>query len=1027
MTKYFYRMILFIFLIFGGLNVQAAPAPANITIGTQATLTFMDTTNKEQVVLSNIVTVTVNPVKAVTISPSIISSAFPGERIAFPVKITNASNIDTSISVYLANGDDLVDLAFIIDENGNGILDDNETTAIPESTMTPVVKAKESISLIVTGQVPTGAVANTVEKYIVHARILDDNKEVVVWNTNEFTIKPYANVKIVKSIGETGEPGAFVYVFKITNESATPATNITLTDTLASNIVLDKNVGVWFPVGSTVGKEVPITATGYEDNSDDIDFSVVNGVLTLKVKNMIANHTGNDAGGVLHLRVRPKDGELGGTIISNTASYTFDNGIGTMVTKDTNTVSYTIPVKHAVTIVNDLSETFARGALFTIPQTIENIGNIKDTYTLSIENGIYIENPVFYLDTNGDGIKQESENIVVTETAELNPGEKYNVILAGRWLEATPTTVFKVLATSKADATASDYSSITVASFTAGGSALLSSDLTLNAVSGKEVVIPQTLENKMGDVEKFRLTVEEVGDIFASVKYIVDTNGDGIKQASETTEITDLTPDVANGDLFKFFVVGSLKPEITGTETFRIYARSTSSAIGVDWSTITLNIEQPVANVKVEKSLGETAVPDALIYVFKITNDSDVIGKDLVITDNLPNNIHADKDIAVWYPFGSSTFKSIPLTATGYETIADDVDVSIVNGVMTFKAKRVPAGAGITDTKGGMLVIRFKPNAGVAAGTVISNTASYVYNNGKEIVPSANTETVLYTVPEKAKIEVEKSVLDIDNSNSFIYRFKITNDANIPATNVVITDNLSSDIEVDATVADWTPFNWTTSKALPLTATGYEVISDEIDVSVVNNVLSVKLKGVPAGGGVNTAGGVLLLRVKAKESTAPGTVVSNTASYSYNNGITDIPAVNTNTVTYTIPTATLGIEKYQAVDGNKDNTPDSEYTKDALTVNPGDTIFYKLVIQNTGNGSATNIVVADKIADYTTMFHGDGSATMTGKPVWRTNGGSFVEIEGVPEVGASGSVTLSIPVINPGDNIEIYYNVKVDE
>lgn len=1026
MTKYFYRMILFIFLIFGGLNVQATPAPANITIGTQATLTFMDTTNKEQVVLSNIVTVTVNPVKAVTISPSIISSAFPGERIAFPVKITNASNIDTSISVYLANGDDLVDLAFIIDENGNGVLDDNETTAIPESTMTPIVKAKESISLIVTGQVPTGAVANTVEKYIVHARILDD-KQIVVWNTNEFTIKPYANVKIVKSIGETAVPDAFVYVFKITNESNTPATDVTLTDTLPSNIVLDKNMGVWFPVGSNVGKEIPISATGYENNSDDIDFSVVNGVLTLKVKNVAANHTGNDAGGVLHLRVKPKESELGGTIISNTASYTFDNGTGTMVTKDTNTASYTIPVKRTVTIANDLSETFARGALFTIPQTIENIGNIKDTYMLSIENGIYIENPIFYLDTNGDGIKQDSENIVITETPELNPGEKYNIILAGRWLEGTPTSVFKILATSKVDATISDFSSITVASFNAGGSAVLNSDLTLNATSGKEIVIPQTLENKMGDVEKFRLSVEEVGDIFASVKYIVDTNGDGIKQASETTEITDLTPDVANGDLFKFFVVGSLKPEITGTETFRIYVRSTSSAIGVDWSTITLNIEQPVANVKIEKMFGETQVPDAFIYMFKITNDSDVIAKDLVLTDNLPNNIHTDTEIAVWYPFGSSTWKAVPLTATGYEDISDDVDVSIVNGVLKLKVKEVPAGAGITNTKGGILIVRFMPNNDVAPGTIISNTASYVYNNGKEITPSVNTETIVYTVPEKAKIKVEKDILDINDSNSFIYRFKITNDANIPATNIVITDNLSSDVEVDGTTATWTPFEWTTSKSLPLTDTGYEVISDEIDVSVVNNVLSVKLKNVPAGGGVNTTGGVLLLRVKAKESTAPGTVISNTASYSYNNGIVEIPAVNTNTVTYTIPTATLGIEKYQAVDGNKDNTPDSDYTKDALTVNPGDTIFYKLVIQNTGNGSARNIVVADKIADYTTMFHGDGSVTMTGKPVWRTNGGSFVEIEGTPEIGASGNVTLSIPVINAGDNIEIYYNVKVDE
>ncbi|WP_300328896.1 hypothetical protein, partial [Fusobacterium sp.] len=391
--------------------MHAAPAPANAIIGTQATLTFMDASQVQQVVLSNIVLVTVKPVNAITISPGITSTAFPGEEINIPVKVTNKGNIDATMNLYIANEDDLVDVKFIIDTNKNGVLDDGETTVLPAgiaidsfaTSVTPIIKSQEDLSLIVVGKVPTGAVANTVEKYAVHARIIDE-ANVVTWNLNEFTIKPYSNVEIIKSIGETKEEGAFVYVFRITNESATPATNVTLTDTLANNIAPDIDTAVWFPIGSSVGKNVPLSATGYEAIANDVDVSVVNNILTLKLKNIPAFHNENTEGGILHLRVRPTSNLASGTVITNKASYTYDNGNGTLVSKDTNTASYTIPAKYSVKIDSDITDNFARGALFTIPQTIENIGNIKDTYEIKLVDGTHIGNPIFYLDTNGDGI-----------------------------------------------------------------------------------------------------------------------------------------------------------------------------------------------------------------------------------------------------------------------------------------------------------------------------------------------------------------------------------------------------------------------------------------------------------------------------------------------------------------------------------------------------------------------------------------------------------------------------------------------
>lgn len=619
--KFFYKILLVVFLFVGGIKLQAAPA--NTIIGTQATLTFLDFSNVEQVVLSNIVTVTINPVNAVTISPGVSGSAFPGEEIMFPVKITNKGNVDTKFSVYRETEDDLLDLKFIIDDNKNGILDDGETTEIQPAGLTPTVKFGESISLITVGKVPDGAVAKSVEKYVIYAKATGNN-EVVAFNTNSFTIKEFANVKIVKSIGTTAEPNAFVYVFKITNESSTPGKDIVLTDNLPNNITLTTAEGKWFPFGSSSGKNVDIAATGFEANSDEIDFSVVNGVLTLKVKNIPGNHLENSQGGVLHLNVTPLPNLPGGTLISNTASYTYDNGVGAIVSKQTNTSNYTIP--------------------------------------------------------------------------------------------------------------------------------------------------------------------------------------------------------------------------------------------------------------------------------------------------------------------------------------------------------------------------------------------------------------------EKALVNVTKSVIDLDDSNSFIYNFHITNNSTITATGFEMVDTLASNVVVDGTTGYWIPYGYTTGKSVPLTATGYEIISDDIDLSVVNGIMTLKVKNIPGNGGLNgDKGGVLQLRVKAKPGTAQGTSISNVAKYKYNNGLVETTDINTNTATYTTPTISLSLEKYQGVDGDGNNVIDQPYTKSALTANPGDKIFYKLVIKNTGNGIVRDLTINDSIADYTTMYYGDNSISAKGKPVWRIGNGAFTQITTVPAAGDKGDVTAIIPLIKAGETAEIYYIVEVDK
>lgn len=753
MIKYFYRLILVVFLIVGG-QAYGAKAPANATLGTQATLSFLNNANVEETVLSNLVIVTVNPVYSITVGPGITSSAFAGERISFPTKITNNSNIETAAAVYLANGDDLLNVVYTVDTNGNGILDEGETTVLETVTvpgvnllgvMTPVLPIDGEISLIVTGTIPTGAVVGTTENYIVHGRILAGD-DVVDFNESSYLIKAAANVEIVKSIEETKVPGAYVYTFRITNNSPTEAQNIVLTDNLPATIELDGETGVWVPFHREVRRSITVAEDGYEANANQVDFSVVNGVMTLKIKTVPAGENVTFAGGYLHFRVRPKEGVAGGTAITNTASYTFDNGTGVNVNKNTNTVVYTVPQKYGVTLDADMTKEIEKGAAFTIPQVVRNTGNTDDTYTLSVSDITNINNLVFYLDDNGDGIRQETENTVITETTVLQTNEE-----------------------------------------------------------------------------------------------------------------------------FKFFVTGEIKPMAPDNLILTIKATSKTDAEVKDKSIITIvTTTQLKANIIVTKGIGETEVPNAFVYTFEIKNTGEGIGKNLIITDMLSDKVELDAMRGKWIPFGSTTEKLVTIAADGYESSGKQVNFSVVNGLLTLKVKNIPAGE-------------------------------------------------------------------------------------------------------------------------------------------------------------NVSGGVLKIRVKPKATTLPGTVINNTASFTYNNGVEDVVSENTNTVSYTVPMVNLVLEKFQAVDANKDFTPDTEYTKDGLTINPGEGIFYKLVATNTGNSAGRNITITDIIPQYTGMAIGNGTVSMNGKPVWRINGGPLTEITNVPAVGEAGNIEVEIPQINPGDIVEVYYNVKVTE
>ncbi|WP_297406383.1 hypothetical protein, partial [uncultured Cetobacterium sp.] len=948
MVKYVYRLLLFIFLLVGGSKAYAAIAPANTTIGTQATLTYVDPSNATQTVMSNIVVITVNPVQVATISPGISSSGTPGEAVTFPVKITNSGNVADKYSLYTANDDNLENLLFTIDSNGNGIIDSGESTTISPNGLTPIIQPGDSISLVVSGNIPSGAVSGSTQIYAIHAKI--DGTTTVVWNNNSFLITSLADISVVKSIGTTSTPGAFVYVFEIKNPSNTPGANLVLTDNLPAGIVPDDTVGRWFPFGQTAGKNIPLTDTGYETISDDVALSVINNELVFKVKNIPADAGGTGTnGGILHLRVKPAPGTSGGTTVTNTASYIYNNGAGFTSPKNTNSVSQVIPkianvtveklqqassdpdvfvylfkfkndsdvaasnfemidnlpsnivpdlttglwfpinqlsvktitlandgyetvsdevdlslvngvlkfkIKDiaansgnnggvlqvrfkaapgtpAGTVINnsasytynngqfmtspvnsntatyivpggnfdveitaDLSRTLARGEEFVIPQTVTNIGTSADSYNLSLTGADQVENAIFYYDDNGDGIRQLNENTPVTQTGSIGGNSTFKFFLVGRWGANAPSTdSFRIYATSRSNSNINDWSTIDVSSYNSGVAVILTSNLTLPAAAGQSVLIPQTLENRTGAPDTFDLSVEEAYGIFSSVKFIVDDNGDGVRQSSENTEITT-TPAIANNTTYKFFTLVTLNNNVTlGNQFFRIFARANTFVAGSDWSDITLQVSVNTANISVIKSIGTTGVPGAFVYVFDIENTGTANATDLVITDTLPNNVEPDITTGVWFPFGQTTGKSVTNADDGYEAISDDVDFSFVNGVLTLKVKTITPGAGIPGTNGGTLHFRVRPVAGTTGGTVIENTASFIYNNSSAVTSPENTNTATYTTTTTFGVDLTADLsINLARREDFSIPQTVTNTG---STNDSFTLSLADDTYVE--------------------------------------------------------------------------------------------------------------------------------------------------------------------------------------------------------------------------------------
>ncbi|SKA02838.1 conserved repeat domain-containing protein [Cetobacterium ceti] len=420
-------------------------------------------------------------------------------------------------------------------------------------------------------------------------------------------------------------------------------------------------------------------------------------------------------------------------------------------------------------------------------------------------------------------------------------------------------------------------------------------------------------------------------------------------------------------------------------------------------NTVVATVVYGEAKVRVRKGWEEDSTGRMVLY-FKVTNDSFGTGKDLLLRDDLNNKYELAGETGIWIPFGENAEKVVTLADDGVEAEDSNIELKYINGILTFKVKEI-SGPHLESNPGGYLGVYVKPPINLPAGTIIENKGEYEFNNGEELVRGLSTNTVMYVVPIIARGEIigEKKEFHV-SGDTFFFRNKLTN-----------LGNTSDIFEISLA-------NNTFPETAIFTLGKYDENEEFILLEDLNGNGTVETPSLAIGESID-----IILRVESASSdisfnnlgvnklvkslNKPEYIISTTDS------LTQLGAATTS----------VSLIKFQTLDSNLDNKPDGSFKEEVQKGDPGDRIFYKLVLTNIGTEAILDIDIEDTVPDFTRISYGDGTIGEYGFPSFKLPNGTFGEIIDKPLAGHSGAIRQNFSRLEPGEVIEIYYNVIINE
>jgi uncharacterized repeat protein (TIGR01451 family) len=359
--------------------------------------------------------------------------------------------------------------------------------------------------------------------------------------------------------------------------------------------------------------------------------------------------------------------------------------------------------------------------------------------------------------------------------------------------------------------------------------------------------------------------------------------------SGESGGVTCAKTTMASGDDATFSLVATVNPSASDGTTITNTASVQSSTSD---PTASNNSDSTTTSVKGQADLAVTKSdsPDpvgaggTLIYTLTVTNKGPNTASGVVLTDTLP---------------AGETFQSDTVPA-GWSCSTPAVGGT---GKVTCTTSSVPA------NKSGIIKLAVKVNSTVAAGTVISNTAS-VSAQTPDGAPGNNTATAKTTVSKGADLSVTKTASSdpVVAGTALTYTIVLTNKGSGTATTVKMTDGIPSTEGFQSVTA---PTGWSCTSPSPggsgtLTCTKTQMLKDEKATFTVQVLVSAATPGGSTIVNTATVSAATTDPVADNDSATVKTLVVRRADLSVTKTGHPHPVRPGHRITYTITVANEG-------------------------------------------------------------------------------------------------------------------------
>ena len=384
----------------------AAAPPAGTNIGNQASATYSDSSNLQRTVTSNLVTTVVQQVASSTLQQALAKTATAGSQASFPITLTNTGNGSDSFNLSFSQSGSFSfgSVQFYADANGDGVPD--STTPI---TVSDTLAAGAVFRFVAVGTVPAGAATGSANSLVVSATSVF-NAGAASSVTESTTVPANAVVNVSKSMSaSSGNAGSGPYTVTLTysNTGNTGATAINIADVLPAGMVYVAASGRWSATGALVLTDA---SDGTQGTSPTIDYSVTGSTVRGIINSLAAGQAGT-----VSFQVTLASGLAAGTL-NNTASFSYNDGAGSVGPVSTNTFGLSVNQTAGVTLSGATVASALQGSTVSFSNTLVNTGNATDSFDISVAAGspafppgsafaLYKADGVTpMVDTNGNGV-----------------------------------------------------------------------------------------------------------------------------------------------------------------------------------------------------------------------------------------------------------------------------------------------------------------------------------------------------------------------------------------------------------------------------------------------------------------------------------------------------------------------------------------------------------------------------------------------------------------------------------------------